>query len=136
MRMRGLVRGGLAVLTGMALAGGTSIALASTGSPALVGEIRAQGHCSGASNYEQAMEQDIGVEMEIHIETGVADQPWNVEMRYNGHLVFRGVQSTEADGGFEIKKQPPNKPGDDEFKATLRNTITGETCQGTLTAPL
>jgi hypothetical protein len=135
--MRSFVRGGLAVLTGMALAGGASMGMASAADPSQTGrETRAAGHCSGATVYEQAMEPDIGVEMEIHIETGVPDQPWNVEMRYNGTPFFQGVVRTEADGGFEIKKQPRNLPGPDKFVARLKNAITGETCEASLTAPL
>jgi hypothetical protein len=132
--MKRLVRAGLAVVVGMAIAGGTSMAIARPQVPSR--ETRAQGHCSGSTLYEQAMEPDIGVEMEIHIETGVADQPWHVRMTYNGHVFFDGVQTTEEDGGFEIKKQPRNLLGPDEFVAELKNLDTGETCQASLTAPL
>src|SRR5262245_31044691 len=96
-----------------AVAAGASLAIASR--PSQDREVKAVGHCSAGSTYHQAMERDIGVEMEVGVESGVPDQPWRVLMFYNGTRVFTGVEVTEDDGGFEIKQQPRNLPGSDLF---------------------
>jgi hypothetical protein len=132
--MKRFLIGTFAVTAIVALSFGATVAFAAA--PSEVGETRSDGHCSYGSTFHQAMEPDIGIEMEVGVETGVAGQTWKVKMDYNGHTFFTGTEATEEDGGFEIKQQPGNREGDDVFHAVLFNPVTLEVCEGTLTAPL
>ena len=96
--------------------------------------ISADSNCTGHSTWEMTMNPDIGIEMEVHLETGVPDQEWNVAMAYRGHVFLRTVQTTEEDGGFEVKRQERDVPGLDRLDFRATNRVTGETCQGGLQA--
>jgi len=132
--MKRFLIGSLAVVAIVALSFGATVAFAAA--PQQEGEIRSDGHCSYGSTFHQAMEGDIGIEMEVGAETGVAGQTWKVKMQYNGHTFFTGTETTEEDGGFEIKQQPGNRDGEDVFHAVLFNPLTLEVCEGTLTATI
>lgn len=99
-------------------------------------EILARGHCNETSKYALAMARDIGIEMELEVVSGVPGQTWLVEMVYNRVTFFRGIEETEEDGGFSVKKQPRNEEGDDTFTARAFHLGGGESCEGSLTAPL
>ena len=132
--MKRFLIGSFAVIAVVALSFGATVAFAAA--PQETGEIRSDGHCSYGSTFHQAMEPDIGIEMEVGVETGVADQTWKVKMQYNGHTIFTTTEVTEEDGGFEIKRQEGNRDGEDAFHAVLFNPVTLEVCEGTLTATL
>ena len=92
------------------------------------GAVAAHGVCSAASTWEMTMNRDIGVEMEAHLETGVPDEGWLLHMWYEGNTIYRAVAYTEADGGFEVKRQVRNHAGIDRFEFLATNSVTGETC--------
>ena len=92
------------------------------------GAAAAHGVCSAASTWEVTMNHDIGIEFEVHLETGVADQQWGVQARYDGDLVYRAYHTTEADGGFEVQRQVRQLPGVDRLEFLATNTETGEVC--------
>lgn len=92
------------------------------------GAAASHGVCSAASTWELTMNRDIGVEMEAHLETGVADQGWQLQMWYQGRSIYKAVVVTEADGGFEVKRQERNEAGVDRFQFLAVNTATGERC--------
>ena len=92
------------------------------------GAAAAHGVCSAASTWELTMNRDIGVEMEAHLETGVAGQNWELQMFYQGDLIYRALVETEGDGGFEVKRQEQNQFGVDRFQFLATNTVTGERC--------
>jgi hypothetical protein len=92
------------------------------------GAVAANGVCSAASTWEATMNRDIGVEMEVHLETGVPGQGWQVRMWYEGAVFYKVLAVTEDDGGFEVKRQERNQPGLDKFQFWATNTVTGEEC--------
>jgi hypothetical protein len=100
------------------------------------GETRAHGPCKGTSDYTVGLGRDIGVEMELEIETGVPDQVWDVQIFYNDHLLVSIEKITEDDGGFEVKKQERNAVGKDAVHGIATNQETGEVCDVTLQADL
>ena len=63
------------------------------------GATSARGACNGHSEWSLTANQDIGLEFELGIESGVADQTWHFAMYNNGSLMFKGNQVTDADGG-------------------------------------
>ena len=92
------------------------------------GAAASHGVCSAASTWELTMNRDIGVEMEAHLETGVPDETWQLQMWYQGDLIYKALVVTEADGGFEVRRQERNEVGLDRFQFLAANTVTGERC--------
>jgi hypothetical protein len=99
-------------------------------------ETRAHGPCKGTSDYTVGLGRDIGVEMELEIETGIPGQVWDVQLYYNDHLLVSIEKTTEADGGFEVRKQERNAVGKDAVQGIATNQETGEVCEVTLQADL
>ena len=77
-----------------------------------------------------------GVEFELEINSGIPDQTWKVELRYNNHTLVRTTEMTEEDGGFEIRKVENNSKGMDVGEIHATNPETGETCDGQVAAEL
>jgi hypothetical protein len=96
--------------------------------------VHAKGLCSAQSIWEMAMATDIGIEFEVHLETGVPDHTWSVTMRYQGHVINETTAVTEEDGGFEVRLQDPNVPREDQFAFGAKDRTTGESCHGWLAA--
>ena len=92
------------------------------------GAAAAHGVCSADSTWEVTMNHDIGIEMEVHLETGVPDQPWTLRISYDGDVVYRTRVTTEPDGGFEVRRQVRQLPGVDRVEFLATNDGTGEVC--------
>jgi hypothetical protein len=92
------------------------------------GAAAAHGVCSAASTWELTMNRDIGVEMEAHLETGVAGEMWQLLMSYQGKTIYKALVESEGDGGFEVRRQERNLVGLDRFEFLATNTVTGEKC--------
>jgi hypothetical protein len=90
--------------------------------------VSVRGVCSEASTWEFTVNRDIGLELETHLETGVSDQGWQVEMWYQEGLVYHAMVQTEDDGGFEVRTVQRKLPGQDRLRFVTTNTVTGETC--------
>lgn len=131
--MKKTLRLGLTAVLATAL-GGSAIAAASPTRPDQEeGAVTATGVCSAASTWALSAKPDIGIEAEANLETGVADQEWNLVLAYNHNVILSGQFTTEDDGGFEVITQPGNRnvvPDRLELRAT--NQTTGETCRGGL----
>lgn len=74
------------------------------------------------------MNHDIGIEMEVHLETGVAEQQWTLRISYDGDVIYRTRVTTEPDGGFEVQRQVRQLPGVDRVEFLATNDVTGEVC--------
>ena len=96
--------------------------------------VSAHSNCTGESTWQLTMNPDIGIETEVHLETGVPDQNWTVAMAYRGKAFFHTVETTEDDGGFEVKHAIRDDPGLDQLQFKAVNQSTGEVCTGGLEA--
>jgi hypothetical protein len=96
------------------------------------GGFTAQGSCSMGSVWGLTMSQEVGVSLEVHLETGVPDQAWHVILGYNHHVLVKTTEYTEDDGGFEFFKVENNAQGEDVGTVIATNLETGETCWGKL----
>jgi hypothetical protein len=100
------------------------------------GAIRARGNCTGASEWRVSMTQDVGIEFELNIETGVPDQDWDITLQYNQHVLLDETVTTDDDGGFEVGIVENNAKGEDKVTIHATNDVTGEFCEGQLQAEL
>jgi hypothetical protein len=91
-----------------------------------------RGACSGPSDWKLKLSPEDGrIEVEFEVDQNVNGQKWNVRIRHDGDLVFKGARMTKApSGSFELRIVQPNRAGDDVFTARAVNAATGETCAG------
>ena len=125
--MRSSHRWIIAALAATTLLVATRPVIASNAAPE-PGAAAAHGVCSAASTWELTMNHDIGIEFEVHLETGVPDQQWAVRATYDGELAYRAYHTTEPDGGFEVRRQVRQLPGVDRVEFLATNSETGEVC--------
>jgi hypothetical protein len=130
--MSNLMRLAMATLAAGALLGGATQAIG-----AEEGGVTARGMCSESTFWQLTIAPEVGLEMEVKIESGVVDDPWRVRLAYNGHLMLDVLEFTEEpDGAFEIFKVENNAQGEDNVTLKARNTDTGEICWGGVEAEL
>ena len=71
------------------------------------------------------------LEVEFEVDQNVIGDTWNVRMKDNGTVFFRGQAVTKGpSGSFEVRKVTADRPGTDNVVALARNLSTGETCKG------
>ena len=89
------------------------------------------GKCSGATTWKlKAKREDAGFETEFEVDQNRVGRRWNVVLRRNGVVVFRGVRRTVApSGSFEVRRI---LRGGGRIVATARALSTGETCRASL----
>jgi hypothetical protein len=97
----------------------------------------AEGVCSEDSEYSIGLVPEVGLALEVEVETEEPHQAWRVKMVYNdGFFVERMHPRTDAEGAFHVRKVVGNSPAVDRLKVKAVNMETGEVCEGSLQAPL
>ena len=128
--MRRIVR---ITMVGMMLAGLMGLAGAARASDDR--EVIRRGDCSQASDWKLRIRTDGPDRLDLEFQGGeVPNQTWQVRMTYNGATVFNGTARSGADGEFDVDREVANQAGLDTLRGSARNTVTGETCQGSVTA--
>jgi hypothetical protein len=91
------------------------------------------GVCSGlGANWKLKAKHDDGrVETEFEVDQKVNGRRWNVVIRRNGVVVFRGSRITRPpSGSFEVNRRIANAAGRDRIVATARSVVGGGVCRG------
>jgi len=78
-------------------------------------------------------DQGRNLEVDFEIDTAKADQAWRIVLKRDGHVFFKGVRSTQADGDVEVDRRVRDHRGTDRIVARGINLVTGEVCRGALT---
>jgi hypothetical protein len=88
------------------------------------------GRCTGSSTSKIKAKLDNGrLETEFEVDQNVNGRSWNVVLRRNGRVVFRGVRKTRGpSGSFELRRLVGNAPGRDRIVASARAVRGGEVC--------
>jgi hypothetical protein len=91
------------------------------------------GKCSNGATWKlKAKHEDGRIEVEFEVDQNVTGRSWNVVLRRNGVVVFRGVRITRPpSGSFEIVRKIPNRAGPDRIVASAR-AAAGGTCRAAL----
>lgn len=105
---------------------------------ALAGDDRGverRGPCSGTSDWKLKAKPDNGrIEVEFEVDSNRVGQTWNVRLRDDGTLFFRGTRTTRPpSGSFEVRAFTRNRPGADVIVGRAVNPATGEVCRGSVT---
>jgi len=92
------------------------------------------GRCSNGATWKlKAKNDDARIEVEFEVDQNVVGRRWNVTLKRDGAVVFRGVRVTRApSGSFSITRRIANPGGADRVVATAK-TAAGGTCRAALT---
>lgn len=91
-----------------------------------------RGACSTNSHWKLDLSKsDTKIEVDFEVHQGTSGDTWNVVMRHNGNVFFRGKRTTAgSEGSFDVVKRVNNAGGVDRFVAKATNTSSGEVCKG------
>jgi hypothetical protein len=92
------------------------------------------GKCSNGASWKlKAKHDDARIEVEFEVDQNVNGRRWNVVLKRDGGIVFRGVRITRPpSGSFEINRRIADPAGADRIVATAR-AAAGGTCRAALT---
>jgi hypothetical protein len=92
------------------------------------------GKCSNGAGWKLKAKNENGlIEVEFEVDQNISGRSWNVVIRRDGRVVFRGARTTRPpSGSFEVVRRIRNPAGADRIVATARATA-GGTCRGALT---
>jgi hypothetical protein len=92
------------------------------------------GKCSNGANWKlKAKHDDARIEVEFEVDQSVNGRRWNVVLRRDGAVVFRGARITRPpSGSFEVNRRIADPAGSDRIVATAR-AAAGGTCRAALT---
>jgi hypothetical protein len=92
------------------------------------------GKCSNGASWKlKAKHDDARIEVEFEVDQNVSGRRWNVVLKRDGTVVFRGVRITRPpSGSFEVDRRIADPAGADRILATAR-AAAGGTCRAALT---
>ena len=116
---------------------GAALAIASLPGATLAkdGDIVRTGSCTGGADWKLKLSPEDGrIEVEFEVDQNQNGKTWNVRLKRDGNLVFKGQRTTHApSGSFELRRVIGDGPGADHIKARAKQTSTGQVCVGTAT---
>jgi hypothetical protein len=91
------------------------------------------GRCSNGASWKlKAKHDDARLEVEFEVDQNVNGRRWNVVLKRDGAVVFRGVRITRPpSGSFEVNRRIADPAGADRIVATAR-AAAGGTCRAAL----
>jgi hypothetical protein len=91
------------------------------------------GKCSNGAGWKlKAKPEDGRLEVEFEVDQNVSGRRWNVVLRHNGAVFFRGARITRPpSGSFELNRRIGDRAGTDRIAATAR-AAAGGTCRAAL----
>lgn len=92
------------------------------------------GKCSNGASWKlKAKHDDARIEVEFEVDQNVNGRRWNVVLKRDGAVVFRGARITRPpSGSFEVNRRIADPVGADRIVATAR-AAAGGTCRAALT---
>jgi len=111
------------------------LALAPLAVAAKDGDIIRTGSCSASSGWKLKLSPEDGrIEVEFEVDQNRNGQTWNVKLRRDGNVFWRGQRTTSGpSGSFEVRKVTANGAGSEYIVARARHPGTGEVCRGVAT---
>jgi hypothetical protein len=96
------------------------------------GDIIRRGDCTARSDWKLKLSPEDGrIEVEFEVDQNRNGQSWNVKVKRNGNVIWRGSRTTQApSGSFEVRRLARNGAGTETIVARARNPRTGEVCRG------
>ena len=128
-----LVGRAAALITGVLVA--TTLVAAPMTASAKDGDVIRRGSCTRATDWKLKLSPENGrIEIEFEVDQNRNGQAWNVALKRNGNVFWRGQRTTRPpSGSFEVRKVIGNRAGRDTIVARAKNPRTGEICRGVAT---
>ncbi len=129
--MRRIPAGRATALISSVLVATTLLAAPMTAS-AKDGDIIRRGDCTARSDWKLKLSPENGrIEVEFEVDQNRNGQRWNIKMKRNGNVFWRGSRTTQPpSGSFEVRRLVRNGAGSERIVARARNPRTGEVCRG------
>jgi hypothetical protein len=123
-----LILAGLVAATILAV---TPAAFASSGKGS---SVQKSGTCTANSTWKLKAKPDNGrLEVEFEVDENVSGDTWNVSLRDNGMVFFKGTRVTQPpSGSFTVHRRTANQAGADLIVGRAKNQRTGEVCRGAI----
>ena len=119
-----------ALITGVLVA--TTLVAAPLAASAKDGDVIRRGDCSMRSDWKLKLSPENGrIEVEFEVDQNRNGQKWNVVLKRNGNVFWRGTRETQPpSGSFTVRKLTRDSAGTDRIVARARNVRSGEVCRG------
>ena len=124
------VRRGTAFITSVLVA--TTLVAAPMAVSAKDGDVIRRGDCTARSDWKLKLSPENGrIEVEFEVDQNRNGQRWNIRMKRNGNVFWRGSRTTQPpSGSFEVRRLTRNGAGVDTIAVRARNPQSGEVCRG------
>jgi hypothetical protein len=123
----------------LGLAAGLAAVMMLTATPLLAtakdGDIIREGSCSGQTDWKLKLSPEDGrIEVEFEVDQNRVGRTWNVRLKRDGTVFWRGQRTTHApSGSFEVRRVTNDSAGPDLIQARAVNPASGEVCRGAAT---
>jgi hypothetical protein len=99
------------------------------------GDVIRTGSCSGRSDWKLKLSPEDGrIEVEFEVDQNRVGRTWNVKLKRDGSVFWRGQRTTRApSGSFEVRRVISDRAGRDTIIARAKNPNSGEVCRGSAT---
>ena len=96
------------------------------------GDILRRGDCTARSDWKLKLSPENGrIEVEFEVDQNRNGQRWNMKMKRDGNVFWRGSRTTRPpSGSFEVRRLARNGAGTERIVVRARNPRTGEVCRG------
>ena len=96
------------------------------------GDVIRRGACTAASDWKLKLSPENGrIEVEFEVDQNRNGHKWNIRMKRNGNLFWRGSRRTQPpSGSFEIRRLTRNGAGVEKIVVRARDVRSGEICRG------
>lgn len=90
--------------------------------------------CTGQAEIKLKASPENGrIEVEAEIDEAVPGQRWNLVLKSNSSVIFRGDRTVNRFGNIEVRQLTNNGAGPERISAAARNLQTGERCNVAVT---
>jgi hypothetical protein len=96
------------------------------------GDIIRRGSCTAAADWKLKLSPENGrIEVEFEVDQNRNGRKWNVRMKRNGNVFWRGSRRTQPpSGSFEVRRLTRDGSGVERIVVRARAVRSGEVCRG------
>jgi hypothetical protein len=95
------------------------------------GDVIRRGSCTASTDWKLKTGPENGrIEVEFEVDQNRNGQRWNVRLKRNGNVFWRGARTTQPpSGSFEVRRLTQDGRGAETIVARAKNPRTGEVCR-------
>jgi hypothetical protein len=95
-------------------------------------DIIRRGSCTAAADWKLKLSPENGrIEVEFEVDQNRNGRKWNIRMKRNGNVFWRGSRRTQPpSGSFEVRRLTRDGSGVERIVVRARDVRSGEVCRG------